>query len=30
VWGVNYDHDSKGENGRLLEDYWSDEWETVR
>ena len=30
VWGVNYDHDSKGENGRLLEDYWHDEWETVR
>ena len=30
VWGVNYDHDSKGENGRLLEDYWDAEWETVR
>jgi hypothetical protein len=30
VWGVNYDHDSHGENGRLLEDYWDDEWETVR
>ena len=29
VWGVNYDHDSKG-NGRLLEDYWLDEWDTVR
>lgn len=29
VWGVNYDHDSTGENGRLLEDYWYDEWETV-
>ncbi len=27
--GVNYDHDSQGE-GRLLEDYWIDEWETVR
>lgn len=26
VWGVNYDHD---ENGRLLEDYWLDEWEKV-
>ena len=24
VWGVNYDHDSKGENGRLLEDYWDE------
>jgi Cellulase (glycosyl hydrolase family 5) len=30
VWGVNYDHDSHGENGRLLEDYWESEWETVR
>ena len=29
VWGVNYDHDSVG-NGRLLEDYWDAEWETVR
>ncbi|MFO0960393.1 MAG: cellulase family glycosylhydrolase [Isosphaeraceae bacterium] len=26
VWGVNYDHDDAG---RLLEDYWADEWETV-
>lgn len=26
VWGVNYDHDARG---RLLEDYWRDEWETV-
>ncbi|MFG0330871.1 MAG: cellulase family glycosylhydrolase [Phycisphaerales bacterium] len=26
AWGVNYDHDR---NGRLLEDYWIDEWETV-
>ncbi len=26
VWGVNYDHD---EDGRLLEDYWRDEWATV-
>jgi hypothetical protein len=26
VWGVNYDHDSQG---RLLEDYWFDEWDTV-
>lgn len=30
VWGVNYDHDSHGENGRLLDDYWNDEWDTVR
>ena len=30
VWGVNYDHDSHGEHGRLLEDYWDAEWETVR
>ena len=30
VWGVNYDHDSHGENGRLLEDYWDAEWDTVR
>jgi hypothetical protein len=29
VWGVNYDHDSTGD-GRLIEDYWEDEWETVR
>jgi hypothetical protein len=29
VWGVNYDHDSEG-NGRLIEDYWDTEWETVR
>lgn len=26
VWGVNYDHDAAG---RLIEDYWHDEWETV-
>ncbi|MEZ6143263.1 MAG: cellulase family glycosylhydrolase [Zavarzinella sp.] len=26
VWGVNYDHD---EQGRLLEDYWHQEWTTV-
>jgi hypothetical protein len=26
VWGVNYDHDDKG---RLIEDYWHDEWATV-
>ncbi|MEZ5301719.1 MAG: cellulase family glycosylhydrolase [Verrucomicrobiales bacterium] len=26
AWGVNYDHD---EEGRLLEDYWIGEWETV-
>ena len=25
-WGVNYDHD---ESGRLLEDYWTDEWDKV-
>lgn len=25
-WGVNYDHDVKG---RLLEDYWENEWELV-
>jgi hypothetical protein len=29
VWGVNYDHDSKGDGGRLLEDYWTEEWATV-
>jgi len=26
VWGVNYDHDR---DGRLIEDYWRDEWATV-
>jgi hypothetical protein len=26
VWGVNYDHD---DNGRLLEEYWNEEWATV-
>jgi len=26
VWGVNYDHD---DSGRLLEDYWQQEWATV-
>jgi hypothetical protein len=26
IWGVNYDHDGAG---RLLEDYWNDEWPTV-
>jgi hypothetical protein len=26
VWGVNYDHDR---DGRLLEDYWHDDWPTV-
>lgn len=25
-WGFNYDHDEKG---RLIEDYWHDEWEKV-
>lgn len=25
-WGFNYDHDEKG---RLIEDYWDDEWEKV-
>ncbi|WP_337176461.1 cellulase family glycosylhydrolase [Paludisphaera sp.] len=28
IWGVNYDHDD-AESGRLLEDYWDDEWATV-
>ncbi len=26
IWGVNYDHDPSG---RLLEDYWLDQWATV-
>ncbi len=26
VWGVNYDHDDAG---RLIEDYWHDEWPTI-
>jgi len=26
AWGVNYDHDDAG---RLLEDYWNEEWPTV-
>src|SRR5688572_8848405 len=26
VWGVNYDHDA---DGRLIEDYWHDEWMAV-
>ncbi len=26
VWGLNYDHDRTG---RLLEDYWLEEWDTV-
>jgi len=26
AWGFNYDHD---DSGRLLEDYWRDEWPTV-
>ncbi|HEV3259785.1 MAG TPA: hypothetical protein VG013_23155, partial [Gemmataceae bacterium] len=26
VWGLNYDHDDQG---RLIEDYWDDEWPTV-
>lgn len=26
IWGVNYDHDDAG---RLLEDYWLDEWSRV-
>src|SRR5215472_7983577 len=25
-WGFNYDHDDRG---RLIEDYWDDEWPTV-
>ncbi len=28
VWGVNYDHDSVG-SGRLLDEYWEEDWETV-
>lgn len=27
-WGFNYDHDTK-DNGRLIEDYWHEEWATV-
>jgi hypothetical protein len=26
-WGFNYDHDAKG---RLIEDYWNDEWDAVK
>lgn len=26
LWGVNYDHDREG---RLLEDYWHDDWQSV-
>lgn len=26
LWGLNYDHDAAG---RLLEDYWQSEWDTV-
>lgn len=26
IWGVNYDHD---DSGRLLDEYWIDEWPTV-
>ena len=26
IWGVNYDHDRSG---RLLDEYWIDQWETV-
>jgi hypothetical protein len=26
-WGFNYDHDAKG---RLIEDYWHGEWDTVK
>lgn len=26
VWGFNYDHD---DSGRLIEDYWHEEWQTV-
>ena len=29
IWGVNYDHDAQG-NGRLLEDYWEEEWSVVQ
>ncbi len=28
IWGVNYDHDSVGK-GRLLDEYWETDWETV-
>ncbi|RCH55362.1 hypothetical protein DJ568_09280 [Mucilaginibacter hurinus] len=28
AWGVNYDHDSR-KPGRLIEDYWISEWDTV-
>ena len=28
-WGVNYDHD-ESPTGRLIEDYWFDEWEKVK
>ncbi|MEO5913538.1 MAG: cellulase family glycosylhydrolase [Luteolibacter sp.] len=30
IWGVNYDRDDSAGGGRLLEDYWVEEWETVR
>lgn len=26
MWGVNYDH---ADDGRLLEDYWEEEWDTI-
>ena len=26
VWGVNYDHDGPG---RLIDEYWTNEWATV-
>ena len=26
IWGVNYDHDR---DGRLLDEYWDQDWETV-
>jgi hypothetical protein len=26
IWGVNYDHDGSG---RLLDEYWADDWNTV-
>ena len=29
VWGVNYDHDATGPDGRLFEDYWETEWDKM-
>ncbi len=30
VWGVNYDRAESAAGSRLLEDFWVDEWDTVR